>query len=112
MLTGPPPRTGTRTNRGRDEVRLDAGPGLDQDLLHHRVQQSLELLGRSVGHGALDPAPNPQQDLTGRRRRARLTLGLQRRYAGLQRPRFLLDLGKAVRAQIDSGSRPASKARR
>jgi hypothetical protein len=40
----------------------------------------------SVGHGALDPVPNSHQDLTGRRR-ARLTLSLQGRYTGLQRPR-------------------------
>jgi hypothetical protein len=93
-----PPRTGTRTNRGRSEVRLDACPRLDQDLLHHRVQQPLEQPGSTAGHGALDPAPNTHQDLTGRRRRAHLTLSLQGRYAGLQRPRFLLDLGEAVRA--------------
>ena len=29
----PPPRTGTRTNRGRDKVRLDARPGVHQALL-------------------------------------------------------------------------------
>ena len=75
----PPPRTGTRTNRGRDEVQLDACPGLDQDLLHHRVQRSLELLGSSVGHGPLDPAPNSHQDLTSRQRRGRRTLCFQHR---------------------------------
>jgi hypothetical protein len=58
MLGGPPPRTGTRTNRGRDEVWLDACPRLHQDLLHHRVQQPLELLGSTVGHGTFDPALN------------------------------------------------------
>jgi hypothetical protein len=38
MLTGPPPRIDTRTNRGRDEVRLDARPGFHQDPVDHRVQ--------------------------------------------------------------------------
>jgi hypothetical protein len=33
------------TNRGRDEVRLDAPAGLHHDPVDHRIQQLLELLG-------------------------------------------------------------------
>jgi hypothetical protein len=55
----PPPLTDTRTNRGHDEVRLDAGPRLHQDLLHHRVQQPLELLGSptAAAHSTLRRTP-------------------------------------------------------
>jgi hypothetical protein len=94
----PPPRTDTRTNRGRDEVWLDASPRLDQDLFHHRVQQSLELLGSAVGHGPLDPAPNIHEDVTSCDCRGRLALCFQSRPAGCQRLHLLVKCDEAVRA--------------
>jgi pimeloyl-ACP methyl ester carboxylesterase len=66
MLGGPPPLADTHTNRGRDEVRLDARAGLHQDPLDHRVQQLLELLGSALGHRPFDPAPDPGQEVVGR----------------------------------------------
>lgn len=46
------------SSNGRDEVGLDARPRLHQDLVHHRAQQPLELLGGAVGvRGPPMPAP-------------------------------------------------------
>jgi hypothetical protein len=50
----PPPRSGTRTNRGRKKVRLDAPPGLHQDPLDHRIQQRTSHSEAAIGRYLAD----------------------------------------------------------
>jgi hypothetical protein len=96
MLGRPPPLTDPRTNRGRHEVRLDAGPRIDQDLLHNAAQQALELLGSAVGDRPLEPLPNPGYEVIGRDHWDRLAFGFQGRCAGLQRSRFSVEVCEAL----------------
>jgi hypothetical protein len=108
----PPPRTGTRTNRGRGEVRLDAGPGLHQDLLHHRVQQSLELLGSTIGDRLLNPSPNRGQDVPSVPVAGVVSHSASRAAARVSNARTSWSSSVRRFAQVDSDSRPVSEARR
>jgi hypothetical protein len=95
---GSRPRSGKRTNRGRKEVRLDAGAALHGDLLHDRVQQPLELLRGGVGDRLLDLTPQRGQVRVGGQRRLGVALGHQAGPAGLQRTDLLLQRADTVPA--------------
>lgn len=78
------------SSNGRDEVGLDARPRLHQDLVHHRAQQPLELLGGAVGDRTLHPSPNRGQDVIRRHRWSGLAFHFQSRCAGLQCPHLVV----------------------